>query len=55
MKTKQILIEAHNWLKDWEKRKGWSTDFSGPMTTSEEDTAARLLTVMSARLSGRKI
>lgn len=43
MKSISPNKEARAWLKDWEKRKGYYSDFAGPHTTPEEDKAARII------------
>lgn len=40
---KKTIKEAWKLYKDWEKRKSWDSDFTGPHTTQTEDELARIL------------
>lgn len=50
MKIKILIQEAWLVYEDWEKRKAWTSDFSGPHTTPEEDKMAGILLYLIHRV-----
>ena len=53
MKLQTLLKEAWRLYHDWEKRKGWNSDYSGPHTTPEEDAMARMLLYLLHRIKAK--